>query len=119
MKRDWDTIRRIMLKAEALPDAGAYLGCNEVDGVDPELCAYQMVLLIESGLATGSAPSALSAPAYARLNRLTWAGHELLDSIRRDTVWNKIKETARVKGVDLGIDAVKAIAALVLAQVLG
>lgn len=39
---------------------------------------------------------------------------ELLDKIRRDTVWNKIKETARTKGIDLGIDAVKALAGMVL-----
>jgi len=116
MKRDWDTIRRIMGKVEALPDSVSYLGCDAVDGLDTDACAYHMQLMIEAGLAVGTV---VGMNQYVRLQRLTWAGHELLDSIRKDTVWNKIKEIARVKGVDLGIDAVRAIAALVLAQVLG
>lgn len=118
MKRDWDTIRRIMGKVEALQDDGAFLGCDDVAGLDQETCAYHMRLMIEANLATGAVVG-MSAPAYVRLNRLTWAGHELLDSIRKDTVWNKIKETARVKGVDLTVDALKAIAGMVLSQWLG
>ena len=105
-----------MGKVEALPDSASHIGCDEVDGLDPEACAYHMHLMIEAGLAVGTV---VGMNQYVRLSRMTWAGHELLDSIRKDTVWNKIKETARVKGVDLGIDAVKAIAGAVLAQALG
>ena len=119
MKRNWDTIRKLMLKLEEMPDEGSVLESCDIAGTDNEAAFYHMRLLIESGLAVGSCPEMLSGRSHGWLTRLTWDGHELLDKIRRDTVWNKIKETARVKGVDLGIDAVKAIAGGLMSQVLG
>ena len=34
---------------------------------------------------------------------LTWQGHELLDTIRSKAVWERIKTTAKEKGVELQI----------------
>lgn len=118
MKRNWDTIRKIMLAVEAMPDEGSTLASADVTGIDSEAVFYHMRLLIESSLAVGNCPEMLSGPSHGWLTRLTWDGHELLDNIRRDTVWNKIKETARIKGVDLGMDTVKAIAAIVAGKLI-
>lgn len=35
---------------------------------------------------------------YARITGLTWSGHELLDNIRNDTVWNAVKEKSKKVG---------------------
>ncbi len=51
---------------------------------------------------------------FAFIHRMTWEGHELLDSIRGDTAWNRIKSVAKEKGVDLTVDAIKMIAKIVL-----
>ena len=44
------------------------------------------------------------------VGRLTWDGHELLDKIKSDTVWNKTKDTIKKKGIPFVLDAVKEIA---------
>ena len=43
---------------------------------------------------------------YARISGLTWSGHELLDNIRNDTVWNAVKE----KSKNVGKVSIKAMA---------
>lgn len=117
MKRNWDTIRRILIKAEALPTADSVLESDQVDFIDPQAAAYHMRLIIEAGLAAGHVRQA-SGPPSAHIECLTWEGHELLDSLRRETVWNRIKELAREKGMDLSLDAIRLLAKLVLEQVL-
>lgn len=51
--------------------------------------------------------------------RLTMAGHDLLDTMRSSKIWDWIKSTANTKGVELSFDAVKALGALALKNVLG
>ena len=45
---------------------------------------------------------------------MTWRGHEFLDQVRQDTVWNKVKGAAREKGLDLSMDVVVSIAKTVI-----
>jgi len=33
---------------------------------------------------------------------LTWNGHYLLDSIKNDSIWNKVKDGIKTKGLELG-----------------
>ena len=119
MKRNWDTIRKILLKLEEIPDESGVLESGDLVGIDNEAAVYHMRLLIEAGLAVGGVPDMLNGPSYGHLLRLTWEGHELLDKIRRDTVWNKIKETARTKGVDLSVEVVKVVGGLVISRMMG
>ena len=49
---------------------------------------------------------------------LTWQGHDLLDTLRSKPVWEKIKTTAREKGIELTFEAVKALGKLALQSVL-
>ena len=49
-------------------------------------------------------------PKHFIATRLTWEGHEFLDSIRNDTVWKKIKDTVKEKGVQLSYEILKALA---------
>jgi len=116
MQRNWDVVRKILLKAEALPTEDSQVNSDEIDGVAPEVAAYHMRLLREAGLIEGGgrAAGAVGAPPWLFATRLTWEGHEFLDSIRRDTVWNRIKTKARDQGVELTIDAIKMIARAVI-----
>lgn len=109
MQRDWELIRVILLKIEELPSINDTLESTDLEGTNNDLVAYHMELLISAGLIVGACRTAVGAP-WCYASQLTWDGHEFLDAIRRDTTWNKIKETAREKGLDLTLDAVKAIA---------
>ena len=41
---------------------------------------------------------------------LTWDGQELLNEIRSETVWEKIKERVADKGINLSIDTLRDLA---------
>lgn len=73
--------------------------------------SYHMELLIEAGLVEGKMSQELGGgPINFTATRLTWTGHEFLDAIRSDTVWNKTKETFRTKGLDMTFDLIKTVA---------
>jgi len=108
MQRDWEVIRKILLKIEALPAGGRLLSGDLIDdGIDNATAAYHMGILKEAGLIVGTCLDAGPA-STCNVSRLTWDGHEFLDGIERDTTWNKVKDAVRAKGFDLGFDAIKA-----------
>lgn len=117
MRRSWDVIRKIMIKLEEIPNECGELESDSVPGVDNDTAFYHMRLMIEAGLAVGGCPETFGR-SHGHLLRLTWDGHELIDKIRRDSVWNAIKETAKNKSIDLSVDVVKTIAKTVIQGVL-
>lgn len=117
MKRNWDTLRKIMLALEEVEGESSCLESDSITGVDNETAFFHMRLLIEAGLAVGSCPEMLGRN-HGSLTRLTWDGYELLDRVREKTVWNRIKEVARTKGLALSADVVKTIAGAVIKGIL-
>lgn len=115
MKRNWDVIRKILLKVESLPDEYSVILASDFE-IDQETVAYHMRILIQAGLIEGECNAAFS-PAQCHITGLTWDGHEFLDRIKRENVWNKVKETARAKSIDLSFDIIKTIASSLLIQI--
>jgi hypothetical protein len=121
MKRDWDLIREVLIEIEALNPAGfddiRYGPLRQSDNVAKDT---QAVLLWKAGFIEGVDASSVDLGASVIAQELTWAGHELLDTIRSKPVWEKIKSTAQEKGVELTFNAVvelgKAAVAWVVAQ---
>lgn len=54
-----------------------------------------------------------------RAGDLTWNGHEFLDAIKNDTVWNDVKKTAAKHGGSLPFDIVKALAVKLVGNIVG
>ena len=117
MKRNWDTVRRILLAVEQLPDENSQIGSNEITGIDPVEGAYHMRLMRDAGLITGGCREALG-PSWCYATGLTWDGHEFLDRIRSDTAWNRIKTAARDKRMDMSVDSIMALARWLMEQAL-
>ncbi|MGL6487403.1 DUF2513 domain-containing protein [Aeromonas hydrophila] len=116
MKRNWDTIRLILTKVEDKHDSSYALLLKHFepfDNLDQFEISYHVRLLLEIGLVEGriDGPVGGGKPATFAILRLTWAGHEFLDSIRSDTVWNKTKETFTTKGLDMTFDLIKTVVA--------
>ena len=112
MKRDMELVRKILLALESSQENSAF------DGYDNYTVKYHEALVIEAGLATGSpmyGGSIPEIPVVVILTSLTWAGHELLDAIRNDTVWAKTKQTFASKGLDMTLDLVKSVASSIAA----
>ena len=103
MKRDMDLIRELMLKLESLPmrSGGIVLIKGDtdelqVDGYGVDQIDYHLVLIREAGLidTPGSGPLGGGMP----FRRLTWAGHDFLDSVRSPDVWDRTKQAASAAG---------------------
>ncbi|MGE6995457.1 DUF2513 domain-containing protein [Pseudomonas sp. NPDC047961] len=112
MQRDMDLIRLLLLKVEALPIPVNSMGVlREADLGDLEFSheeiAYHWNLIVEAGLIEqpGNTPKGLLA-----VRRLTWKGHDFVDSVRDDDVWQKTRKGALAAGgmsIDLVADLAK------------
>ncbi|AYF20055.1 DUF2513 domain-containing protein [Vibrio parahaemolyticus] len=89
MKRDMELIRKLLLTIEENPRQ------LEVEGYDKNQVKYHALLLIEAGFLDGNVSDTLAntsvVPSFVSVNRLIWDGHEFLDNIRKEEVWNTIK----------------------------
>ena len=114
MTRDMDVIRDLLLKLESLDlPRGTVL---TVDGDDPEIAiegcsgdqiAYHLDLVREAGFVESPGSQPMDGITFARLS---WAGHDFLDSVRNPEVWAKTKKGAVAAGgftVDLLKDLAK------------
>lgn len=121
MNRDMDFIRDILIRIEDDPQMDGtrefyFVTADEFgfpDRSSDEL-AYNFSLLVEAGFVEGGAGAVL--PIIVR--RLTWHGHEFLDSIKDAGIWEKTKE--RIKGLPgVALAVVAAIAEAELKKRLG
>lgn len=118
MKRDWDLVRKILLEVEQLPVAQD-LNSDALPGYEDQsdVVAAHMRLLYDAGLIDGIDSSAIMR-IHFMASGLTWEGHEFLDKIRADTVWNKVKVGASEKGLSLSIDVISGLALAMIKRTL-
>ena len=118
MKRDLDLVRQVLLQVEALP-AGppAQYRTSEID--DPVLLAH-FELVIAAGLVNGKiARSQGTRGDVISISGLTWEGHEWIEMVRSQTVWNETKATLLERGGALTYELAKAVASRILRARLG
>jgi hypothetical protein len=90
MKRDMDLVRDIMLKAEALRAGPPLL--YRVGEVEDLVLLHHLELLIEAGLLRGKITrSQGSRGDVIGISGLTWEGHEWIETMRSDRVWEETK----------------------------
>jgi len=119
MKRNWDTIREIL---KLLEDAPPEEQSPRLAGIPAERTVEitaHLELLLESGLVAGQLPKSAAPGAHDFLAfRLTWQGHEFLDAVRSDIVWQRIRKTFANSGLAMTADRIKAVADGIAASVL-
>jgi len=87
MKRDMDLIRLLLLSFEAGTES------EELKRYDANAQVYHMVLLKDAGMIDAVIRNdERGIPNGAIFLRMTWAGHEFLDSVRDSDIWAKIKK---------------------------
>jgi hypothetical protein len=102
MKRDMDLVRELLLKIESweIPPGSAVSNLFaadpevQIEGYAENAIDYHLELLIDSGLVDG----AWNIERRFRINKLTPAGHDLVDSIRDPAIWSGTKEGAKKAG---------------------
>jgi hypothetical protein len=86
MRRDIDLIRLLLLQTESKETLEA------MSRYTTEQALYHSALAIEAGLVKGAVRrNAEGQPAEVVIQRLTWAGHDFLDSARNEGIWKKAK----------------------------
>lgn len=69
--------------------------------IDREEAVYHLRIMEQAGFTVNKIQYADNQPLWI-YSSLTWDGHDFLDSIKNDTVWTKIKEGIKNKGLELG-----------------
>lgn len=121
MTRNWEIIREILLSLEGAVTPNTYLNANSFDGLSEQEVAYNMRLLSEAGYIEAKIMNSSSGDGKinaALATRLTNSGHDLLDTMRNDSVWNKVKEQFTSKGIDMTFDLVVSVGKKVMEAML-
>ena len=113
MRRDHDLIRAIFLKVEEDANGKKPLEIDlSVANYSADQVSYHVRLLVESGYLRGSRVGGAIGPGPERwvVFDLTNSGHDFLDAIRSDTVWNTMKAKLQSSGITLALDSLKKLA---------
>ena len=105
MTRDWEIIREILSKIEEGKDNFDF--CNELPEEDKESYIYHVELLIEAEFIKGDMQHYLSGESDCNIDRLTWKGHDFLEAVRSNSVWDKTKNILKEKGLGMSFDIIK------------
>lgn len=100
-------IRDTTLEEASTPNTA--LDAKDITHYSDQEVAYNIRLLKEAGFIVGTISESSSGNGHIDLalaRRLTDTGHELLDTIRNDTTWGKVKETFATKRVEMTFDLV-------------
>ena len=108
MKRDMELIRKILFAIEASDCEPLDWIELKIDGYSDSLVSYHVQLLSEAGL-VDAIDSSTMGNYEVNPRRLTWHGHEFLDTVRDPGVWHKT-EAEVVKLGDFGFDMLRALA---------
>ncbi|WP_172461883.1 DUF2513 domain-containing protein [Dyella jiangningensis] len=111
MKRDWDLVRQILLELE---EVGHDRVVVHDDGQDTNVFGYHCKLMHDAGLIEANITEYHGGAISGQAVRMTWAGHEFLDSIRPKSTWEKVKMQAKEKGIGLTLDAIKTLAEIAM-----
>lgn len=123
MKLDKDLVREILLAVEDSdhsPEEGITLS---LENRTPQEVSYHVMLLNEAGFLIGHDASFMEDvfPVW-QVKRLTYKGHEFLDTVRDGEVWRRTKagaEKAGVAGLGVLLELGKAYGKEVLKEKLG
>lgn len=112
MKRDWDVIREVLTEVEGLTSADRirkqYASGDLGDGTADDPKVEHAFMLFDAGLLSGKSSNGNNGRVVF-LPELSWEGRDLLDTMRSKPVWDRIKVVAQEKGIELTVDAVKAL----------
>ncbi|ENX42828.1 DUF2513 domain-containing protein [Acinetobacter sp. NIPH 2100] len=119
MKRDWDVIRNLLIDIEELTYSDSFdIDTHAIDNPQEKIKLEMADLLLAKGFFTGERVSYLDGGLGLYSLKLTWDGHELLDTLRDQNVWNRIQEISKEKGIDITFESIKVMLGLALTSLL-
>ena len=118
MRRDMDLIRRIMLELEEQDNAPLRVA---IAGYPEETVESHLEMLVDGGLIEGNVVRSGTSGSVLVVNveRVTWQGHEFIDSARSDTVWNQAKSIVAEKSGSVSLQVMKEVLVQVTKGLIG
>ena len=118
MKRDMALVRSILLWIES--DGHKDDDIPNVEGFTEEVVTYNVRLLIDEGYIEGKHIQVASGDYYiAYIGALTWTGHDFLDAIRDDSVWEQVKQKLGDNASTMPLEVVKGAGIEVIKSLVG
>lgn len=108
MKRDMNLIRDLLLEIEANDDGSGRDVKIATDGHSQQELTEHLFMLYEAGFIEGIDASHMQGRVLL-VQRLTWHGHEFLEVIRDQSIWEKTQDGMKQAG-GFSIDLAKALA---------
>lgn len=103
MKLDHECVRNVLLTIEKAPYDALLLNyiAEQLPQYDENTLNYTLWKLTEGGMLAAEMEvfPGNSIPVPIWITAMTYQGHEFLDTIRDDTTWGKVKDTAKKAGV--------------------
>jgi hypothetical protein len=122
MERNWDVIREVLIEVESLTDEQrqnfVYAASPDADSMARNKAKHAL-LLFDAGFISGHVADYLDDGRHLMMPDLTWEGHELLATLRSKPIWERIKNTAQERGIELSFDAVVQLGKAALALLIG
>ena len=87
MKRDMELVGKLLLGIESMPPGEQ--GFQPVEGYEYGLMVDHLFIMADAGLIDAD-DSSSSSGRDILVHRMTWTGHEFLDSIRKGDVWQQL-----------------------------
>jgi DNA-binding transcriptional regulator GbsR (MarR family) len=117
MKRDMDLVRQILV---AVDDATTTQGLRniKIEGYSKEQISYHVRLLANADFMDAVNFHGDNKDHWIPRN-LTWEGHELLDTIRNESVWNEAKERFKEQFVSMPFQILVPLLMQILKQQVG
>lgn len=112
MKREWDLVRDILLRLESAEPGSIVMGTAFGPDYDDQVVSYHMAMMKDAGLIEARVMMGNAIYMNGVAMALKWAGHEFLDGIRKKEAWEKVKSTAKSRGLELTFDVIKVVTKL-------
>ena len=110
MKRNMNKVRELLIKIEET-------GVDDTYYTDDQEECYHLRIMKDGGLVEGWVVDNGIDGYSSEISGLTWKGHEFLDAIRDDGVWEKVKTHFKEKGVGMTIDTICTVAGNILSAI--
>lgn len=101
MTRDWELIRTLMTTLRDLP-AAQTLPSSSLAGHTRESVTEHIRLLTEAGLT-----EMVENRGTLYATRLTWSGHELLEILDNDLLWQRLQDNLFSRGFNLSLQTIQ------------
>lgn len=116
MQRNMDTIRLVLLEIEKIDNA-TMAHDIEIPNIPADEIGAHIGMLLDGGFIDGKRYVSSSGTSYI-VTSMKYDGHDLIDSIRDESIWKEVKEKTKKVGGSVSLDIIKKLATTALTDLL-